>query len=111
MAGRKYRDRVTFQREMRTPDGAGGYLQGWADVLTVWGLHVPGSSREVVEAGRLQASESGTLTVAASSETAALTSAHRVLIRGVPFAIQGGPRPFGPRRQALDFIVTRGVAT
>lgn len=111
MGTRKFRDRVTFQRETRAPDGAGGYAQGWADVVTVWGRYLPGSSREAVEAGRLQESESGTLTVAASPETATLMSADRVLIRGVPFAIQGGPRPFGPRRREVDFIVTRGVAT
>ncbi len=105
------RDRVTFQRETRAPDGAGGYVQGWADELTVWGQYVPRSTREAVEAGRLQESESGTLTVRASSRTRGITPAHRVLIRGVPYALQGGPTNYDQRNRALDFIVTRGVAT
>lgn len=105
------RDRVTFQRETRVPDGAGGYVQGWADELTVWGQYVPRSSREAVEAGRLQESEGGTLTVRSSSKTRVITSAHRVLIRGVPYAVQGGATNYDQHNKALDFIVTRGVAT
>lgn len=105
------RERVTFQAEQRTPDGAGGAALAWEPVLTVWGQYVPRSAREAVDAGRLQESESGTLTVRASSETRAITSAHRVLIRGVPYALQGGPTNYDGRGESLDFIVTRGVAT
>lgn len=102
--------RVTFQAETRVSDGGGGSAVTWADALTVWGDYRPASQREEVAAGRLEASEAGVLTVRYSEAAAALTSAHRVLIGGAVYQLQGGPTNFDQRRKTLDFKVEKGTA-
>ncbi|WP_026790348.1 head-tail adaptor protein [Pleomorphomonas oryzae] len=109
----KLRNRCVFQVETQVPDGGGGYELGWAAVTggAVRGRYLPASPREDVRAGRLEAAEAGVLTVRSSSVTRAITSANRVLIDDIAYAIKGGPTDFDQRREALDFKVERGVAS
>lgn len=38
--------RVTLQKEVRTPDGAGGYVKTWKTWATTWGCVEPSSGTE-----------------------------------------------------------------
>lgn len=104
------RQRVTFQTETEMPDGGGGYERGWSDVITVWGSLQPERGRERLQADRLQASLGGVLRVRSSTETRAITEAHRVLIDGVPYQIRSIANP-DQKNRYLEMTVERGVAT
>lgn len=108
-AGRA-RDRVTFQVETQTDDGGGGYALAWVDALTVSGEYRPERGRERVEAGRLETSMAGTLRVRWSSESRAITTAHRVLIDGEAYQIRSIENE-DRRNRDLVMVVERGVAT
>lgn len=75
-----FRDLVTFQTEVQTPDEGGGYSVMWANDLIVHGQFLPERSRERLDAGRLAVPLAGVLRVRSSSETRALTEGARVLI-------------------------------
>lgn len=47
--------RVTFKREVRTPDGMGGATVEWQEIATVWAMVRPMSGRERERAGRVDA--------------------------------------------------------
>lgn len=101
--------RITFQSEIRTADGGGGFARSWGGDLTVWGQFVPERGSERLEAGRLEASLAGIVRVRHSSETAAIGESHRVLIDGEPFQIRSIANP-DQRRRVLEFTVEKGVA-
>lgn len=50
------RQRVTFQQEVTTPDGMGGTSSSWSNTVTVWAGVKSLRGREMVQAGRLEAS-------------------------------------------------------
>ena len=47
------RHRITFQTLSRTPDGQGGFVESWSDLVTVWARVKPVSSREKLYGQRL----------------------------------------------------------
>lgn len=49
-------ERVRFDREVRLPDGGGGYELGWEPVFTKWAQVEPLKGREALEAMKLEAS-------------------------------------------------------
>ena len=57
------RDRLTIQRETRTPDGAGGFTTAWSDVGTVWAQAVPSGGQERLIAGSLRSKQGWTITI------------------------------------------------
>lgn len=50
----EYPHEVTFWESRKIPDGAGGYENGWAAVLTISGFMDTPSSREIFQAMQLQ---------------------------------------------------------
>lgn len=108
-AGRLNR-RVTFQAEVQTPDGGGGYVLAWSSFLTVWGGFQPERGREALAAGRLQSAASGVLTVRVSSDTETITTDHRVLIDGEPYQVRSIGQP-DQSRKFYEMVVEKGVAT
>ncbi len=102
--------RVTFQREVRVDDGSGGSSREFVDDFTVWGGVAPERGSERLEAGRLEASQSGILRVRSSSTTRSVDESWRVLIDNVPHQIRGAANP-DQRNRMIELIVERGVAT
>lgn len=86
MSGR-LRDRCAFERQGETDDGYGNTLDVWSPLITVWGDLRERTGREPVEAGALEDVRTADLRVRQSSETAAISSADRVIIRGAQWDI------------------------
>lgn len=105
----QFRDRVTFQQSVETPDGGGGVALVWQTVAVVWGRYMPQRGRERVAAGRMEASVEGVLHVRGSPETRAITAAHRVLIGGASYNIRSVANP-DRRGQIIEMTVEEGVA-
>lgn len=101
--------RVTFQRKDKVPDGGGGFAPGWAKLITVSARFKPERGRERVETGRVSAELTGVLTVRSSKNTRQITTADRVLIRGVPYQIRSIDNP-DQRDRDLEMTVERGAA-
>ncbi|WP_119270860.1 phage head closure protein [Taklimakanibacter deserti] len=102
--------RVTFQHELRTPDGGGGFAREWSEIATVWGGFSPERGSERLEAGRLEGSLFGVLRVRSSPTTRTVKVADRVKIDGVDHQIRSISNP-DQRNRMLDILVERGVAT
>ena len=102
------RHRVTFQREVPTPDGGGGSVSTWEDRYTVWASLRPERGSERLAAGRLEASLALVMTVRSSSESRSVTEAWRVVANGVPHQIRSISNP-DQRNKYLEMILERGV--
>lgn len=50
-----FRHRITFQEEVKTPDGYKGHASQWKDMVTVWGSIEPISGREYFYAQQITA--------------------------------------------------------
>ena len=50
----RLRQRLTLQREVRTPDDAGGYARSWEDVADVWAEIIPVRGNERLFGHQLQ---------------------------------------------------------
>lgn len=87
-AGQRARSRVTFSR--RIPGGDDGYgnqlPETWTDLVTVSAGFRPKFGREQLEAGRLESTMQGVLTVLRSTATAAVTAADRAVFVSGPYA-------------------------
>jgi SPP1 family predicted phage head-tail adaptor len=101
--------RVTFQREVRIPDGGGGADRVWSDYFSCDGAYSPERGREKIEAGRLESSSAGILVVRSSSETRIVDEAYRVIIDGIAHQIRAIGNP-DQHDRFLEFVVERGVA-
>lgn len=49
------RHRITFQKEIKTPDGHKGFVSQWQDVVTVWASIEPLSGREYFYSHQIKA--------------------------------------------------------
>jgi len=78
------RHRVTFERQTRVPDGAGGWTEAWTAERTCWAKVVPLSGRERLRAMQLEHPVS-----------------HRITVR-YGGAVAGYHRDGAPRRR-IDF--------
>jgi SPP1 family predicted phage head-tail adaptor len=101
--------RCRFERRDATADDYGNVTAGgWVALATVWGRLTERPGRESVEAGRLESSAAGTLTIRDSVAARGVTAADRVVIDGAEYAIRD-VRP--PQRIGLiEMVVERGVA-
>lgn len=102
--------RALFQAETSTPDGGGGYVVGWSDVLEVWASLEPERGRERLEAGRLEDAFGAILTIRSSVAALALTTTDRVTVDGEPWQIRSGPANQDQHGRYLTFTIERGVA-
>lgn len=104
------RDRVTFQSEAESADGAGGNTIAWTDRFIVWGQVVEERGRERVEAGRLAAPFGAVLRVRSSTNARLVTPEWRCTIAGVAWNIRSIGNP-DRRGKMLEMVIERGVAT
>ncbi|WP_223639217.1 phage head closure protein [Rhodobacter sp. TJ_12] len=81
--------RITIQRATSGDDGYGNVTTGWADMevapgvpMKLWADIRETPGKEVVAAGRLEASRTATICVRASSRSRTITAADRIIARG-----------------------------
>ncbi len=104
------RDRVSFHRLDAVSDDYGNETGGYAAsaFLTVWGRFQPQRGREALEAGRLESSVAGILTIRQSTEADAVTAADQVRIGGAEYQIRAIVDPT-QRGAYWEISVERGV--
>lgn len=77
--------RAAFERRVPGDDGAGNTLtDSWASVVTVWARFQPAFGREALEAGRLESTARGTVTVRRSTATIGILASDRVRFTAGP---------------------------
>ncbi|HND52871.1 MAG TPA: head-tail adaptor protein [Pirellulaceae bacterium] len=107
--------RVRFERQSVDPtgDGAGNVLQPWALLVERRAAFRPSFGREQVEAGRLESTMLGVLTIRRDSVTAGLTAADRAVFVNPPYAgraLQIRSIVLAPDGASLDLTVEEGSA-
>lgn len=111
--------RIRFERQAVTDDGHGNVTAGWdapVVVATRWAgfLLPPRFGVEQVEAGRLQGSLRGVVTVLRDSDTDGITEADRVVFQTAPYAGSVAQirlvRP-RPDNAEIEFDIEIGPAT
>lgn len=103
------RDRVTIQRATTADDGFGNVTNGWDDLLTVWANVRETPGKEVVAAGRIEASHTATIRIRASSQSRGVTPADRIIARGQVWNIRS-VAAVGDGRELIEFLCEAGVA-
>ena len=103
------RDRVTVQRATQGDDGFGNTISGWTDLLTIWASVRETPGKEVVAAGRVEASRTATIRVRVSSLSRGVTAADRVRARGQIWNIRS-VSAVGDGRELIEFLCEAGVA-
>lgn len=109
MAAGPLRDRIAFKKKVETSDGQGGYAAVWTTQFTVWGSFRPQRGREQMEAGRLESSVSGVVSVRSSSQSRSIQPTWIAVIDGVDYNIRWITNP-DRRNKYLEIAVDRGVA-
>ena len=97
------RDRVTIQRATTADDGFGNVTNGWGDLLTVWANVRETPGKEIVAAGRIEASRTATIRVRASSQSRGVTAADRIIARGQDWNIRS-VAAVGDGRELIEFL-------
>lgn len=89
-------ERVTIRRQVRTPDGGGGYQESWTDLATRWAKVGPLSGRERDVANQTESPRNYRVTLRRDGVTATITEADILVWRGrdmnIRFIADGGPR-------------------
>lgn len=102
--------RITFQAQARTPDGAGGSTLAFADVApdpTVWASVFAIRSNETDTEGRLNAAGLYKFTVRNRSD---INETHRIVWNSETYNIRNVKR-MGGRELYLEIEAERGVAS
>lgn len=114
-AGQATRNRVRFERREVIPDdGYGNESENWATALECSAAFRPKFGREQLEAGRLESTMQGTLTVRRTPATAAVAADSRVLFTAGPYkdkACQIRSIIPTPDNREIEFLIEEGVAT
>ncbi|CAN7336111.1 head-tail adaptor protein [Bosea sp. LjRoot90] len=107
--------RVRFER--RVPGGDDGYgnplPETWTPHATVWAGFRPKFGREQLEAGRLESSMQGVLTVLSFAATRAIAADSRVVFLAGPFkdkACQIRSIVPAPDNREIEFLLEEGKA-
>ncbi len=108
----KLRHRLTLQEEVKTPDGAGGYIRSWQNVADLWAEISPISTKviygsEKLFAGQMQASLSHKITIRYRS---GLSTAMRLLFENRLFNIRTISNT-QENKDIIELLVEEGVAT
>lgn len=101
--------RVTLQRRVETPDGAGGVTRGWVDLAAnpvVWAHVAPKGGRENLNEGRIDATGAVVFTIWNRGD---LDATCRVIWDGAAWNIRAVLRASG-REARLAVEAERGVA-
>lgn len=59
----KFRDKITFQYQSRTPDNAGGWTNTWVDDLTLWCMKRPLSASQSLQNDKIEGEEQFKFTI------------------------------------------------
>lgn len=104
----RLKDRVTLQASTKTPNGQGGYNQGWTTVVDDLPAEVVNASgREAIIAGALQGVSGWQVTIRYRT---GVTVGHRLLFEGLSLNIQScGPHPRYAKREALLLLCESGA--
>lgn len=100
--------RITLQRLVKTPDGAGGYAESWANYATnpcPWAKVTARAGRESMVEGRMAAQFTVLFEIYNRSD---VVETDRILWDGVPYNIRGIRRE-GGRKLRLVIEAERGV--
>jgi head-tail adaptor len=117
MLGAGQRDnRIRFERRVPgADDGYGNTLpDAWTSLLEAWAGFRPKFGREQLEAGRLESTMQGTLTVLAWPATRAVTAADRVVFVAGAYAgktCQIRSIVPTPDNREIEMVLEEGVAT
>jgi head-tail adaptor len=110
-------NRVRIERQASLDDGYGNTVDSWEVPLIVttrWAAYRPQFGREAVEAGRLEATARGVLTLKRDGETLGITASDRVVFT---FGAQSGmicqirSINLTPDNREIEFVLEAGVAT
>lgn len=114
--GNRARSRVRFER--RVPGGDDGYgntlPSTWTEIVTTAGGFRPKFGREQLEAGRLESTMQGTLTVRRTPTTAAIDAAARAVFVAGPYngkACQIRSIVPTPDNREIEVMLEEGTAT
>lgn len=114
LSAAQFGQRVRFDRQIEgPPDEAGNPLLTWSPIVTVWANFKPQFGREAVEAGRLESTVKGVLTVRFSNMAATITAADRVVFLRSPYTDQAAQiRSITPmtNRREIEMTIELGVA-
>jgi head-tail adaptor len=109
--------RVTFQRRANTEDEYGSPGAAWAAISGLSRISAgfkPAYGREQVEAGRLESTMRGTLTVRRSAASAGILASDRVVFETAPYASRvANVRSIVPTpdNRHIEIVIEEGVAT
>lgn len=110
--GKRKRHRIRFEREAMTDDGYGNTRGAWQTVCERWAAFRPRFGREQVEAGTLESSLTGTLTVLRDAQTELVTPGDRLIFIIGPLRGQiCNIRAVIPTSREIEFTLEAGVAT
>jgi SPP1 family predicted phage head-tail adaptor len=100
--------RITLQRLVKSPDGAGGYTEGWASLARdpcPWAKVIAKSGRESMVEGRIAAQFTVTFEIYNRDD---VIETDRIMWQGAPYNIRGIRRE-GGRKLRLVIEAERGV--
>lgn len=107
-------NRVRFERRASGSDDYGNVLSSWETLFAVWAGFKAMAGREALEAGRLESTMAGVLTVRRSANTATLLASDRGVFVIGPYA----GKTFnirsivpGADMSTLEMTIEEGVAT
>lgn len=100
------RERVTFQREVRTEDGAGGSASTWSDIATVFASVDAASGQEGLASQQLQASVTYRLRARYRAD---ITAAERIDWQGKRLNIRSITQD--NRKEFMQIIADEGEGT
>lgn len=109
-------ERVRFERQATADDGHGNTLLPWSAISGLSSISAafrPQFGNESLQAGRLEATMRGTLTVRRSANTAGVLASDRVVFLNAPYAgvtCQIRAIVPTPDRALIEFVLESGVA-
>ena len=106
-----YREKATFQRLSEgAVDAYGNVYSGWADLGSRSADMRERTGKEKIEAGALSDVAMATMRCRSDSFTQGVTSADRVYIRGISWAIKNVMQ-VDAKNTVIEFTLERGVAS
>jgi len=106
MRAGQLRHTVKVQVQTDTSDGMGGFTTAWSDLFTTRAAIWPLSSREQLDAMKLESVVTNKIRIRYRS---GITSKHRIKFGSRVFNIQGVPINWEERNIYLDLLVTEDV--